>query len=270
MLSTAMRNDEHEVCVWKVFNMRLSHLILSLPFLACAAQAQGLDPVQATTLLSKSHSLNLKCNILNDADGQQLRDYVARAEISLAEKVSVAAARKAISSGRAEAQSAACDDTNRKSVNDVLAAAKTAVETTVVAETPAQPEETKTPETTALAVVEPEPAPKKIIAKEPKPVTAPKQIVVIKPQKPVGRVKTIASAQKLKPAKTKGSLDGYAQVAETYYAALKCGNMSRGKMAKLYQSVLTSHQQALASNRPRDVQVMLRSVEARAGSRSCS
>jgi hypothetical protein len=46
--------------------------------------------------------------------------------------------------------------------------------------------------------------------------------------------------------------------------------MSRGKMAKLYQSVLTSHQQALASNRPRDVQVMLRSVEARAGSRSCS
>lgn len=256
--------------------MRFAHLVISLPLLLGAVQyaqpafAQALDPVQATTLLARSHALNLKCNILGDAEGQQLRDFVARAEISLAEKVSVAAARKAIASGRADAQTIACDDGNRKMVNDVLAAAKTAIETPVVAEKPTQPVETKAPETTALAVAEPEPAPVKVIAKAPKPIASPKQVVIIKPQRPTTRVKTVAAVKTEKPLKTKDSLKSYAQVAENYYAAMKCGNLSRGKMVKLYQNVLSSHQQAVASNRPRDVKVMLRNAEARAGGRSCS
>lgn len=247
--------------------MRITHFMISLPLLIGLAQfsppamAQGLDATQATTLLSKSHALNLKCNILGDAEGQQLRDFVARAEISLAEKVSVSAARKAIASGRAEAQTAACDDTSRKMVGDVLAAAKTAVEAPVVAEKPAEPEK---PETTALAVAEPEPAAPKVIAKPPK------QIAVIKPPKPVKRVKTVAPAKDVKPSKTKASLQGYAQVAENYYAALKCKNLSAGKMQRLYKTVLTSHQQALAGNRPGEIKVMLRNAEARAGNRSCS
>jgi hypothetical protein len=259
--------------------MRLTSLMISLPLLIGVAQfippavAQALDPVQATTLLAKSNALNLKCNILGDADGQQLRDFVARAEISLAEKASVAAARKAIASGREEAKTAACDDTNRKMVGDVLAAAKTAVQTPVaVAAAPQaiEPEKPAKPETTALAVAGPEPtvaAPK--IIKKPA-----KQIVVIKPARPVARIKAEvapkAVAKAEKPIKTKPGLQGYAKVAETYYAAIKCRNLSSGKMAKLYKNVLASHQQALANNRPSDVRTMLRNAESRASGRNCS
>jgi hypothetical protein len=259
--------------------MRLTSLMISLPLLIGVvhftppAIAQALDPAQATTLLAKSHAMNLKCNILGDAEGQLLRDFVARAEISLAEKASVAAARKAIASGREDAKTAACDDTNRKLVGDVLAAAKTAVETPVAATTAPQvikPVKPAKPETTALAVADPEPtlaAPK--IIKRPA-----KQANIIKPPKPAARVKAEAAPKTLakaeKPIKTKPGLQGYAKVAETYYAAMKCGNLSRGKMARLYQNVLASHQQALANNRPGDVRSMLRNAESRAGSRSCS
>ena len=247
--------------------MRFTHFMISLPLLIGLAQfsppafAQAMDATQATMLLSKSHALNLKCNILGDAEGQQLRDFVARAEISLAEKVSVSEARKAIASGRADAKTAACDDNSRKMVGDVLAAAKAAVETPSMAAKPAEPEK---PATTALAVAEPEPAAPKVISK------APKQVAVVKPPKPVKPMKAIAPIKVVKPIKTKASLQGYSQVAENYFAALKCGNLSRGKLQRLYKTVLTSHQQALAGNRPGEVRMMLRNAEARGGSRGCS
>lgn len=246
--------------------MRIAHFMISLPLLIGLAQfappaiAQALNPAEATMLLSKSHALNLKCNILGDADGQQLRDFVARAEISLAEKVSVAVARKAIASGRADAQTATCDDASRKMVGDVLAAAKTAVETPVIAEKPVEPEK---PETTALAVAEAAPAAPKVIAKPAKPIS------LIKPRTPLEQVKPTTATKSVKPLKAKPGLQAYAQVAETYYAALKCRDLSRGKMQRLYKTVLASHQQALASNRPGDIKAMLRNAEARAGSRSC-
>jgi outer membrane biosynthesis protein TonB len=257
--------------------MRFSHLIISVPLLLSATQllpklalAEGLDPAEATTLLAKSHAINLKCNVLNDSDGQQLRDFVARAEISLAEKASVSTARKAISSGRTAAQTAACDDANRKMVGDVLAAAKTAVERPVVADNKTEAAKSTVPETTALAVVEPEPTPLKVVAKPQKPISSPKQIVIIKPPKATARLKTVPAAKPVKPVKSISNLSGYAQVAENYYAALKCGTMSRNRMAKLYQNVLASHQQAVATHSPRDVKAMLRNAEARAGGRSCT
>lgn len=262
-----MARHELQVCIWTISAMRISHFMISLPLLLGVAQyappavAQALDPAQATTLLSKSHALNLKCNILGEAEGEQLRDYVARAEISLAEKASVAAARKAIAAGRTEAKAAMCDDASRKMVGDVLAAATTAVETPIMAEKPAEPEKS---ETTALAVAEPQPETKKVIAKAVKPV------LIVKPQKPVNRAKTVVVTKNVKPPKTKSGLNGYAQVAETYYSALKCRDISRNKMQRLYKSVLASHQQALASHRPNEVRAVLRNAEARAGSRSCS
>lgn len=265
--------------------MRLTSLMITLPLLIGVVHftpptlAQALDPVQATTLLSKSHALNLKCNILSDAEGQQLRDFVARAEISLAEKASVAAARKAIASGRENAKVTACDDASRKMVGDVLLAAKAALQKTPVAAVDApeaieEPEKPAKRETSALAVADPEPTP---VA--PKVIKKPtKQAVKLQPTKPVVPVKvepapktaTKSVTKSAKPIKTKPSLQGYAKLAETYYAALKCGNLSGGKLAKLYKNVLVTHQQALANNRPSDVRAMLRNAESRAGGRGCS
>ena len=247
--------------------MRISHLVISLPLLigmapfAPPAVAQALNPADATTLLSKSHALNMKCNFLNEAEGDQLGEYVARAEISLAEKASVSAARKAIAAGRTDAKAAMCDDASRKMVGDVLTAAKRAVENPVIAETPPEPEK---PETTALAVAEPTPETPKVTTKVAKPV------LLVKPQKPENRAKVVNVATNVKPIKTKSGLNGYAQVAETYYIALKCRNISPGKMRRLYNTVLASHKQAMAGNRPSEVRAVLRNAEARAGGRGCN
>jgi outer membrane biosynthesis protein TonB len=251
--------------------MRQPRFILSLSLLLAASAlsaptwAQALDPAQATILLAKSNVINQKCSVLPSAEGQQLRDFVARAEISLAEKVSVAAARKAIAEGRSQGELAACDESNRKSVNDVLAAANTASQMAVATATPEKPAEPKKPITATVAVAQPQaPQPKAIVAP-----AAPKQAVILKPKKVVAPVKTAEPVRIIKPLKIKDKLQGYSKVAETYYSAMKCRSLDRDQMAKLYENVLQSHKEALANNRPRDVKAMLQSAEARANERSC-
>ncbi len=271
--------------------MRISGLLVSLPLMLGAtylvqpmsmAYAAAMDAAQATELLAKTHTINVKCNVLSADQGQQLKDFVARAEISLAEKNSVALARKTISAGRTAGNAAICDDTARKLVNDVLAAASTAAAAPVADATTAEimspkpepeplksaalPTQPKKPVAAALAVAEPVPV-KKPVVKPVAKLEPKKQIVIEKPDKPKVRVKTVKREKPLKPAK---GLDSYARVAETYYAAIRCGSMSRSGISRLYKTVLTSHQQAVASNRPGAVRAMLRNAETKAAGRSCT
>jgi hypothetical protein len=268
--------------------MRFKSFIVSLPLLVCAAvssQAATMDAAQATALLAKTQALDVKCSFLAADQSQSLKDFVARAEISLAEKASVAVARKTIAEGRAAAKLAACDDSSRKMVNDVLAAANSAAALPMVAETevpadkdpvPVGPlkmsEKPTKPAETAVAVAEPEPAPtpaKKPLAKAPVKKTA----AIAKAKVLDAAVKPKSTLTAAKPVKEKvkpKGLKNYASVAETYYVAIRCGNMSRSKMKSLYNTVLASHKDALASNRPREVRALLRAAESRAGNRACT
>ena len=257
--------------------MRFANFMISLPLLLCVAQATKpvtyaqaatLDASQATQLLAKANALNGKCSILAPDKSQDLKDYVARAELSLAEKVSVSVARKAVSEGRASGKAALCDEAATKLVNDVLGAASIAAtaapieNNTVETEAPqTQPEPQvaaeEQPEPQALAVAEPEPAP--VVQAKP---------IIIKPKKKTKAV--VAAKNPQMPLKAPKGLGGYANVAETYYVALRCGGVRPGKLNQMYKTVLANHNQALANNRPREVRAMLRAAEARAGSRSCS
>jgi hypothetical protein len=261
-------------------NMRFRSLVISLPVLLCVAQATkpfslaeaaGMDATAATGLLAKSQTIDVKCAVLNKEKSQTLRDFVARAEISLAEKASVAVARKTIAGGRAEGKAAVCDAAASKLVNDVLAAASAATAAPIedsTSKVPVQP--------IAAAPVQASPAPpaKAIAVVKPAPVLK-KAIALVKPQNPKTNVVTVMAE---KPAKSQMSkklskpaegLGTYAAVAEKYYVATRCGSMSASGIAKLYKAVLSNHQQALANNRPVAVRAMLRSAEARAGSKSC-
>jgi hypothetical protein len=271
--------------VQEVCNMRLSHIVISLPVLFCAAQlsqpislaqAATMDAAQATEMLAKSHAINVKCKVLDAVQSQNLKDFVARAEISLAEKASVSIARKAISSGKAQGAVAVCDDARKKLVNDVLAAASAAVATSVevqaVANEPtpqtlaalptAQDKPAEKPQVNAVAVVEPAPAPKPL-----------KSVKLVKSPKPIRKVKVVAAAKPVKPVeiiKPGKGLNTYAAVAEKYYIASRCGTLSKRAITTLYSEVLANHQQALVTNQPNAVRNMLRSVEARAGAKSCT
>ena len=252
--------------------MRWRPIVISLPLVLCVsqvlkpvsyAQAAAMDASEAATLLAKSQAIDVKCGVLAKDLSQTLRSFVAQAEISLAEKASVATARKAIAAGRAAGKTSVCDDAAKKLVNDVLAAATAATvaqiedTTTVTAPTVAVVEPVATPEPVALAVATP--APKKpIIVAQPKQLKV--KVATIAPVKPAKLPKAV------KPVK---GLNGYALVAEKYYVAVRCGTLSSSRINSLYQTVLVNHRQALSSNRPRDVRNMLKAAEARAGAKSC-
>jgi hypothetical protein len=286
--------------------MRFAHFVISLHIIFGAsqfttlttAQAAPMDAAQATELLAKSQAIDVKCSVLAANQSQDLKDLVARAEISLAEKASVSVARKTIASGRATGKSAICDDATKKMVKDVLAAASLAAaapiedmttkEPEAQAATPAiKPVATEKPQNNAVAAAEPKPAPAPVVVKKtkiakiaklvaPVKVTPVKVAEVVKPVKPVKNAKPAKPVKNVKPDKVSKTvkppkgLGTYAAVAEKYYVATRCGSMSSGKINVLYKNVLANHKQALASNRPQVVRAMLQSAEAKAGAKTCS
>jgi hypothetical protein len=249
--------------------MRLAPVVVSLPLFLCAAQfvnpmarAAGMEATEVTVLLAKSQTIDTKCKVLSADKSQELKDFVARAEISLAEKASVAIARKSITDGRAQGRAAVCDASASRLVNDVLAAANRAttesVEDVTAAEAKTEPKQVED----AVALVEPQ----QPVAKA-KPVQSPKQQAsLIKPPKAKATVKAEVVT---KPVKVKQSLGTYAAVAEKYFIARRCRNVSGPEIGKMYKTVLANHKQAMASNKPAEVRAMLRAVEGRADGKSC-
>ena len=255
--------------------MRLSHIVISLPLLLCAAQiakpvswaeAAAMNATEATGLLAKSQAIDVKCSVLAKDQSQNLKDFVARAEISLAEKASVSVARKTIASGRAAGKTAVCDAAATKLVQDVLAAANAAVAAPIADTTTSSQPQTLV---AAPMVEQPQPTVKAVAVVESQPVTK-KPVALAKPDKPATKT-IIAKVEKpVKVAKPVKGLNAYAAVAEKYYVATRCGTMSASGISRLYQTVLSNHQEAMASNRPLAVRAMLRAAEARAGNKSCS
>lgn len=91
-----------------------------------AAAAATVGPEKATELLARAHAINVKCKVLASGDGQSLSNLLAQAEIALATKKSVKAARSALERGRVTGQAASCDGVSAKAVTDVLGAARSA------------------------------------------------------------------------------------------------------------------------------------------------
>lgn len=249
--------------------MRLRYIVISLPLLLCAtqiakpfslAEAAALDAAAATGLLAKSAAIDVKCSVLAKDQSQSLKDLVARAEISLAEKASVSVARKTISAGRAEGKAVLCDSSAAKLVNDVLAAATAAVAAPIADTTLSVGLQTLA---AAPAVQKADPAVKAVAIVEPQPVTK-KTMALVRLPKPKPK---LVVAKATKPVKGLGS---YAAVAEKYYVATRCGTMSASDISRLYQTVLSNHQQAMATNHPVAVRAMLRAAQARAENKSCS
>ena len=256
--------------------MRFRNILISLPLLLCAtqlvkpfsmAEAAAMNAMEATGLLAKSQAIDVKCSILTKDQSQNLKDFVARAEISIAEKASVSVARKTIAAGRAEGKAALCDQSATKLVIDVLAAATAAAVAAPIADTTKSAE----PQTFVAAPVvqKSEPAVKAVAIVEAQPVTK-KAIVTVKPRKPKAKPIAAKLEKPVKLAKPVKGLGSYAAVAEKYYIATRCGTMSASGISRLYKTVLSNHQQAMANNRPVAVRAMLRAAEARAGNKSCS
>jgi outer membrane biosynthesis protein TonB len=271
------QNCEH-IMRFAMRRLSLSFVSSILAFSAACGVAHALPASEVTAMLAKSQALDARCSILSETDRQDLMDFLARAEILLAERESVSAAKAALSKGKAQGANGACGPEETKFVNDVLAAAKAGSAN----EDAIQQAEEPTP-------VEPQ-SPAQIEAQ--KPVEQPKQVVVEKPvqkpklveAKPVKKkpetvaVTTVTKKAKTKPAilaeakkqKKTPALSAYSGLAQRYYTELKCRNMSGSAVKRLYANVLSSHKKALADSGASAVRTTLRNAEAKANASRCT
>jgi hypothetical protein len=244
------------------------------------AHAAAMDARDVTKMLARSQALDVRCRILSANQSQDLRDLVARAEIALAGKFSVAVARDTLAKGRAEGKVAACDAAAFAEVRNIL---KAGLQATIAA-----PTETKAEQPTASAPAPiAQPKPKAVVASAPVAQPAPKATMVA-PKKTVIAQKPAAPVtvkkQPLAPvtaqtatqvtteikSKKKVSLASYSSLAEKYYIELKCHTMPLSSAKRLYEDVLVQHRAAMASGGALAVRKILKNARSRAGSQSCT
>ena len=243
--------------------MRILPLVICFPLLAAlgpfAPAVAGMAAADATALLAKTQALDKRCNILSSEARQELQDFVARAEIALAEMQSVQVARTALAKGRASGKIGDCGPEQANLVNQVLDEARkgagASAQSPVAVEASADPAITPKQEVAVLTTAD-EPLKKP----KPKPAKTP-LLAKLDGQKPT----TLQ-----KPVKAPKKLSQYAGLAQKYYLARRCNTMGTAAIQRLYGTVLSSHRQAMASNSASSVKAMLRAVEAKAGSQSCS
>jgi hypothetical protein len=248
------------------------------------AHAAAMDAKDVTVMLVRAQAIDSRCKILSANENQELRDLVARAEISLASKYSVTIARQTLAKGRADGKTAACDATASNEVRNILKAAMTATArqaTVAPAEQPpeAAPAPQPAPQVAAAtparpaSMMKPEPKgaakialPKKLVVaqKLPAPVVAKKNQAATKKPQTASQVSTKVKTEK------KVSLASYSNLAERYYVELKCRNMSLRSAKRMYQEVLAQHRATLAAEGAPTVRRMLKNAQSRAGAQSCS
>lgn len=113
-----------------------SKIVISLPLLAGAwmvgigsmsAAVQDLRPSEAVELLARSEAIDVKCRHLSGAEHDELRDYVARAEVAVASQTSAARAGAAINKGAAAGNATSCGRESEITVRATMDAARRAI-----------------------------------------------------------------------------------------------------------------------------------------------
>ena len=235
---------------------------------------------EATALLSQSFAINAKCHVLPDAERDELMDFLARAEIALAEQSSVKEARAAVAKGRTAGNASTCSTDDKQLVMTTLGFARHAQAGSQTQEAGANPIKTapdreSLPVKAASTTVKPQaqadaqPVTAAVAVAEPPAEVKPKKVKTKKPQPVKAQVLPEVKKAPLKKRASSSSLSRYANVAQKYYVELKCRSMSGAAVKRLYANVLANHRKALAENDPAAVKSMLRAAEARAGSARC-
>jgi hypothetical protein len=95
--------------------------------LAGQAMAAPFGPEEATELLARTLSADVKCKVLSTAENDQLQSFVAQAEVALAEQSGVQKTKATLDRGKAAGAKVACDATTAKAVRGVLVTARDAL-----------------------------------------------------------------------------------------------------------------------------------------------
>ncbi len=215
---------------------------------ANAVKAETVGPIAATELLAKSYASNGRCNFLNAAEADELGSYVARAEVAVSEQAGVSQAKAALTRGKTAGQSSSCSAAEKIAVAQTLVAARSAIAALGV-----------NPEPIAVAARQ-EPDPLPMLAAQ-----SPKKLAKLKSKRAESKLALLQV-----PLKVSGKLSTYQSIAQKYYLARRCQNMSQGKIAKFYQTVVATHKNSVATYGVSAVSAVMRKAESNANAQGCT
>jgi hypothetical protein len=208
-----------------------SIFLASFPTYSCQqASAATFAAEQATEMLARAHAVQQKCKFLTANQNEELSRFVARAEIAMVSKSSTKATKAIIANGRAQGQKAACSDTERTDILDILNAAQQ-----------------------ASAGSRP---------------PAAKPVAIEKPRLSLVAVKKTAPDAVQKSALT-GNLGEYAILTKRYYLARRCNSMSMSSINSLYRNVVATHRKVVSNFGVPAVRNIMQQSEQRASQSSC-
>ena len=233
---------------------------VSTIFVGSVAFAETPPAEMAGEMLARAQSVDMKCNYLHAADRDALSRLVARAEIGLANRESVEATKATMLRGHNAGKAATCGPLENEQVLNILNAAKQATTSNEPAPTTAVQ---AAPDNVSVAMPAPEP------------IVGP--AVAVKTQEPVLPVKAMTKVAKLEKPKAKpilakpiSSLGKYQAMTAQYYLASRCGSMPARKLGSFYQSIVSSHNQVMATYTSAQVAQALRNARNNASAQSCS
>jgi hypothetical protein len=191
--------------------------ILALPWLfpLTPVQAQDFGPAEATEHLAKARALDAKCRYLSEADHNELSDYVAKAEIVVANDQGVEAASSAVRMGKLTGEQMNCAPEGEEMVRATYAAGKQAMETANAA--PAKEE----------------PAPQK--------------------KRNQAQILGAMSDDQLEmrsptdPARSENSLARYRNEATAYYLELRCRSLSNREVRDFWRRIVSRHESMISA-----------------------
>ncbi len=264
-----------------------STIVLTSNVFAATAPAE-----QAAEMLAKAQSIDAKCNYLTALDRDTLSKLVARAEIILANRETVAQTKATMLRGHNIGFTTECAPAEKDSVMNILDAAKQANNDPTKPLVIAPVQSTTATAPTPVVVAPAAPAAPVIAATEPvmpaAPVAAQTAVVnttvkIAPKQKPVLALKPAAKSEpksepkivkvaKLTtpPPKQDSSLGNYAALTQNYFLARRCNTMSPGKIGSLYQSIVAAHARVMANHVSSQVAAAMHKAEANAKAKSCS
>ena len=211
----------------KMTMLSMGLLMLAVSTLPARAEVVS-SPSKALRLMTEARVAARKCNWLKPAERRELTDYAVRAELAVVRREGAAAARAAVSQGKA-AGAAGCTDEKKEMVHAVLKGAREAMRRlpghrmAMRAEAPAY----RQPRGSAIVQHE-KPGPRM-------------QARVQRTGWKGGTHKTMTSHR--------GSVERYRLLAASYYHALKCRNRPQGELMRMWREVRDLHFAILRSGR---------------------
>ena len=196
------------------------------------AAAEMVSPSQALQIMAKSEAASVKCGVLIGSERNELKQYIARAEIAAAQRLGPEEANATVLSGRAAGKSVSCNGAATAEIYDTLNAARVAV---------AQADGGR--------------------RAKPSLFTKSRSVRLSNSAQPV-----LVERQ---PAVPRGSLGRFQQVSTAYFIEKRCRFLPASRAHNFWQSVLGAQSEAMAANTRRQVNSILKQARATAARTSC-